>query len=632
MNKRIMLLSILAAAVYLLVPNSPAFALSTDEKGYLSLYFQDDELTVESATRSPQPVSRTADNMTVVTAADIERMNAHTLADVLNTIPGVEVWMTGGPGQAAQVTILGSNERHVTVIIDGIVINSLWSGVSDVGQIPVQNIEKIEIIKGPASSAWGSALGGVINIITKSGRSIDQGGVVYGSFGQGGFEDVRAEVRGKQDRLGYYVMAGMLHSDELTPHVGTTEYTGYTKLTYDMGEKSVVLFTLSYGTLRRGDFYNYYWPDPTWAGEGSDNSHHVRSTLEFNSSLSKDLDLSLLVWSNYHSENDNYVYLPDSQTIYKDVNKGYGSSAKLIWKNVPLWKGAQQTVVFGIDTSDMTDKFNVLPNGQQGINKWAVYANDTVAFNRFTMTPGVRYDHTDSNGDITSPSLGLTYGLGNSTVLRAYAARGFSEPKTGDTFGFINGWLGNPNIKMETVNSYQAGLETASLNYVWLKLSLFKNDIHNLIQPVVLPSGDVQNQNIGHEKREGMLIEARTKPVYNTSLSAGAEFNTATDLSTGMTIPYVPTQVYDIGVRYDDHQSFKAQLLGRHINWNTKTADQSRYDWMIVDLNVIKKMYQRKNSSLEIFAAGHNLLNGTQYLFIYPNPSRWFEAGARYVF
>ena len=631
MNKRIAAFCLFTVSFCLLAFSRPAHAISTEEEDYLSLYFSKEELTVESVTRSPQQVSRVADNVTVVTAADIERMNAHTLADVLNTIPGVEVWMSGGPGQAAQVTILGSNERHVTVIIDGIVINSLWSGTSDVGQIPVQNIEKIEIIKGPASSAWGSALGGVINIITKSGRNIDQGGVVYGSLGQGGFEDFRGELRGKQERLGYYVMAGLLHSDDLTPHVGTTEYSAYTKMTYDVGDKSTVLFTLSYASLRRGDFYNYFWPDPAWAGQGSDNSHYVRSSLGFNSTLSKDLDLSLLLWSNYHSENDNYVYLPDSQTIYKDVNKGYGSSAKLIWKDQQIWKEVQ-TIVFGIDTSDMADEFNVLPNGQQNINKWAVYANDTVTFNRFTITPGVRYDRTDANGDITSPSLGITYGLGNNTVMRAYAARGFSEPTTGDTFGFINGWLGNPNIKMETVTSYQAGLETASLNVVWLKLSLFKNDIRNLIQSVVLPSGDIQNQNIGHEKREGMLIEARTKPVYNTSLSAGAEFNTATDLSTGMTVPYVPTQVYDIGIRYDDQRSFKAQLLGRHINWNTKTQDQSQYDSMIVDLNVIKNMYQRKSSSLEIFATGHNLLNGTQYLYIYPNPSRWFEAGARFVF
>ncbi len=631
MNKGIAIRCLLAAGFCLLAFSPPVFAVSSEETDYLSLYFTDEELTIQSATRGPQPVSRTAENITVVTAVDIERMNAHTLADVLNTIPGVEVWQTGGPGQSAQVTILGSNERHVTVIIDGIVINSLWSGVSDVGQIPVQNIEKIEIIKGPASSAWGSALGGVINVITKTGRRIDQGGLVYGSVGQGEFEDFRAEFRGKQDGFGYYLMGGLLHSDDLTPHLGTSEYTGYTKLNYDVGQRSEILFTLSYGTLRRNNYYNFFWPDPTFEGSGAEDTHYVRSTLGFNSSLSKDLDLGVLIWSNYHSENDRFTDLITGQTNYfKDVNKGYGLSAKLIWKDVKVGS-VQQTFVFGVDTSDMTDEFVVLPNGKQDINKWAVYANDTITFNRFSVTPGVRYDRTDANGDITSPSLGLTYSFENSTVLRAYAARGFSEPKTGDTFGFVNGWIGNPSLKMETVDSYQVGLESAALKFFWIKLSLFRNEIQNAIQSVVLSSGDIQFQNIGHEKREGMLIEARTKPVYNTSLSAGAEFNTATDLSTGMTIPYIPTQVYDIGVRYDDRQSFKAQLLGRHINWNTKTQDQS-YASMIIDLNAIMKIYQRKNSSLEIFATCHNLLNSTQYLNPYPNPSRWFEGGVKYAF
>ena len=176
------------------------------------------------------PALRIAENMTVVTAADIELMNAHTLADVLNTIPGVEVFLTGGPGTIASATILGSNERHVTVILDGVVLNSLWSGVQDVGMIPVQNIEKIEIIKGPASSAWGSALGGIVNIITKSDRSRDQGGIVYGSIGPNGFGDFRVEGRGKEESLNYYITAGRLQSNGLTPHFTVSENNAYAKV------------------------------------------------------------------------------------------------------------------------------------------------------------------------------------------------------------------------------------------------------------------------------------------------------------------------------------------------------------------------------------------------------------------
>jgi len=628
MKKRGTRILLPAVCACLFISSSLAFALTPEDKKYLSLYFSDEELVVQSATRNQELISRVAENMTVVTAADIERMNAHTLADVLNTVPGVEVWLLGGPGQQAQATILGSNDRHVTVIMDGVVMNNLWSGIQDLGIIPVQNIEKIEIIKGPASSAWGSALGGVVNIITKSGRVIDQGGIVSGSVGPKGFGDFRVEGRGKQDRLGYYLTAGRLQSDGLTPHLSASAYNAYTKLSFDLTEKTDALFTIAYSRTLRDDFYNNYSPDPTFALSMNDRSEYLHSTVGVNSALSKNLDFNISLWAVNQYMNSGSTDLATGGTTYdKDLNKGYGASAKLVWKT------GQQTVVLGTDLSNMTDKIYVLPKGEQSISKWAVYANDTLTLNSLTMIPGIRFDRTSSNGDITSPSLGLTYGIGNSTILRAYAARGFGVPKTGDTFGYLNGWVGNPDLRMETVRSYQAGVETAAFNYFWMKLSVFRNEIRDLLQSVVLPNNDIQFQNIGRERREGVLFEARTKPVYHVSVSTGVELNTAKDLTTGETAAGVPVQLYDIAVRYDDQESFKAQLLGRHINWNATPDYMSKYHSLLVDLNMIKKIRQEKAAILEVFLNGHNLLNTTQYLTVFfPNPERWFEAGLRYKF
>jgi vitamin B12 transporter len=274
----------------------------------------------------------------------------------------------------------------------------------------------------------------------------------------------------------------------------------------------------------------------------------------------------------------------------------------------------------------------VLPGGEQTVRKWAVYANDTILLNRLSVTPGIRLDHTSSNGDVTSPSLGLTSTLGKNTIIRASAAHGFSIPKTGDTFGAVGGWVGNPDLKMETVWSYQAGVESAALKYVWMKFSMFRNDIRNEIGSVTLvPSGEIQNQNIGRGRREGVVIEAKTAPVFGTTLSAGAEFVTAKDLNTGEHIIGVPVQVYDMGVTYDDKDSFKAQLQGRHINWNA--GAESKYHSMLLDLTMIKKVHQHKDSLVEVFVSAHNLLNTTQYLVaLYPNPERWFEGGVRYKF
>jgi len=123
---------------------------------------------VISATRSLKSISRVAENVTVITVEDIELMNAHTLADVLYTVTGVQVGFDGGPGTIAWALIQGSDFTHVTVLIDGISINNLSDNVADISSIPSQIIQKIEVIKGPASSAWGSSLGGVVNVITKS--------------------------------------------------------------------------------------------------------------------------------------------------------------------------------------------------------------------------------------------------------------------------------------------------------------------------------------------------------------------------------------------------------------------------------------------------------------------------------
>ncbi len=612
--------------VYLFLFCSRAFAQSAEEKSFLSMYFKEEDLVVQTATRSPQPLSTVAENMTVVTAADIELMNAHTLADVLNTVNGVEIWMTGGPGQIAQTTILGSESRHVTVIMDGVVMNFVGTNLADLGWIPVQDIEKIEIIKGPASSAWGSALGGVVNIITKSGRSVDQGGVVYGSYGNKHFGDFRAEVRGKLDKLGYYLTAGRLQADGLSPYQDVSENTGYMKLSYDFTAKTNLLFAFDYaGTARNDGLFTDF--DFSY----KDISKHVHSALALNSAITKDLDLDLSVRAiKQYVNQENLTLSTGGVQEIKDNDKGYGSSAKLTFRSI------SQTVVVGADSESRTEKSVLIDDGEQSIRKWAMYANDTIVLDRLAVTPGVRFDHTNTNGSITSPSLGITYTILNNTIFRAFAAKGFNIPTPGDRFGNGDTIVGNPELKVETVKSYQAGVESAALKYVWLKFMVFRNDIQNglsLISLGTAATSPSQVQNVTRQRREGVTIEARTAPVFNTSLSVGAEFISSKDLETGDHMKDIPVQVYDVALRYDDQNAFKALLQGRHINWNAADWEMSKYHSMLLDLTLIKKIYQHRDASLEAFANGHNLLNTPQYnIYVYPNPARWYEAGLKYKF
>ena len=134
-----------------------------EEEDFLRLVFD----IVVTPTRHPKYISKSAENITVITSEELEMINAHTLTDALTKITGVQINILTGPGSITNGHIQGSELRQVLVMIDGIAVNNLSNNVPDFGAIPIQNIERVEIIKGPASSSWGSSLGGIINIFTK---------------------------------------------------------------------------------------------------------------------------------------------------------------------------------------------------------------------------------------------------------------------------------------------------------------------------------------------------------------------------------------------------------------------------------------------------------------------------------
>ena len=599
-----------------------AAAQPDDERQFLLMYFREEELVVESPTRSPKPVSQVAENVTVVTARDIELMNAHTLADVLNTVTGVQVSSTGGPGSLALPFIQGSENKHVTVFMDGIPLNNLGDNVADLGTVPVQNIEKIEIIKGPASSAWGSSLGGVVNIITKSGSSgKGTGNMLSASYGEKNTGDFRVEDRVKQDRLSYYLTAGRLQTDGWRPNNDFSGDNVYTKLSYDITEKTNVLLSLGY---EKGDRGVMTLPDFSLSNEFD----NFRTALSLKTSFGNNTDFSVSVW-NSHQIFDQITQQISTGLETKDNydDKEYGSSAKLTWKS------SVHTVVLGTDTDAKTLVSNKISGNEQALRKWAVFVNDTVSMNKLSITPGIRHDYTDTSGDITSPSLGITYSL-TDTIFRAYAAKGFSIPPLLSIYG-VNAYnKANPDLKMEKVWSYQLGMETAALKYLWLKISGFRNEIRDAIsREIEITSGLSMAVNNEKQRRQGVELEVKTAPVYHTSLSAGATYINAKDLNTDQKIIDIPKYTYDLGIQYDDERTFKALLKGRYINWNSSPANEGVYDSFVFDLNMIKSIYTQQNQALEAYLDAHNLSNSSQYaIALFKNPDRWFEAGIRYKF
>ncbi len=219
MINRILLTALIFLSIYSISFADEYAARTSATAEELLVFWDAKDLYVETATRHFKPISQAAENISVVTAKDIEDMNAHTLYEVLNRVTGVFVEYQGGDfGSNALMYIQSPSHRtdmsrHTLVLLDGIIWNTGHSN-ANINQIPVGIIERVEIIKGPASSAWGSSLGGVINIITKStGDTERPSGTLSASYGEGNSQDYNAGVAGKVDKVGYYLFAGRQRSD-----------------------------------------------------------------------------------------------------------------------------------------------------------------------------------------------------------------------------------------------------------------------------------------------------------------------------------------------------------------------------------------------------------------------------------
>ena len=147
---------------------------------------------VVTAARVPQPRESVISDITVINKEEIERSGQATLVELLQQQPSIEITSNGGAGKTAGIFVRGSNSSHVVVLIDGIRVNSATLGTTTFENLPISQIDKIEILRGPASSLYGQdAIGGVIQIFTKKGEGKPR---FYGSLGYGTYETKMMEA------------------------------------------------------------------------------------------------------------------------------------------------------------------------------------------------------------------------------------------------------------------------------------------------------------------------------------------------------------------------------------------------------------------------------------------------------
>ena len=494
------------------------------------------ETLVVTATRIPTPALDVASSITIISADEIAARQVRTLPDLLKEVPGLNLVQTGGSGGQTSVFMRGTNSNHTKVLIDGIDLGdpSNPGGAFDLGTLLTQDIQTVEILRGPQSGLYGSdAIGGVINIITKSGSGPAQfnAGIEAGSFDT--FNQAGG-VSGSLDQFHYAATLQHYHAgatpvtplDLLPPGQARIDdyddnLTASTKLGLDVTDRFdlglVARYTDSHLRITGDNFATF--PATPDASQSDNNTlqYYTRATGHL-SLLDGALDQTLGAgYSNVKSSQ----YSPDNPAAYL-----YGERVKFDWQGI-LKLAATQQLVLGAEhqRDEITQPISAATNINSG------YAELQSSFGgRVFDTISVRYDDNDRFGSQFTYRVAPTYLMEETgTKLKASVGTGFKAPSLSQMFQNFPefDFFGNPSLRPETSLGFDAGFEQSlAADNLRFGVTYFHNNIKNLIED----NADFTSlTNVGRAVTEGVESFVSYHPLESLTLRMDYTYLQATD-------------------------------------------------------------------------------------------------------
>lgn len=422
-----------------------------------------DEIVV-TATRTPTPLQHTLTSTRVLTRADITRRQSQSLADLLAGEAGLNFVNNGGLGKSTQIVMRGAEPDHVVVLIDGVKIGSATTGQAALQDLPLADIERIEIVPGPNSALYGSeAIGGVIQIFTRKGGG-QTGMSAKAGLGRYGTRHAEAGLSGGGEHGWFSVSARHFHSDGFSVQNGTeTDADGYRNLSLALrgGREFAPGSAVDFTWLRAAG-------DNEFDGTAQNEAETVQSVL--GASLRhriNDLWRTRLQWGMSRDESDNFL-----NGVFKSRFNTRRHSAG--WQN-DLSLGAT-TLTLGLDWQDDTVESNTAYTVKTRDNT-GVYAQLQAGVGAHDFRLALRHDDNSQFGGHSTGN--AAWGLAFNESLRGHIGIGtaFKAPTFNELYypGF-----GNPALQPEESQSLELGLKGQTGAHRW-SATLFENQIDNLI-------------------------------------------------------------------------------------------------------------------------------------------------------
>lgn len=479
----------LAAGLALALCTAPAVAAASPVADAGTL-----DTIVVTATRSPTPIARGLASTTVLDRTAIEQSQAPDLIDLLARQAGIDVSRTGGPGSVSTLFLRGGNSNHVLVLVDGVRVNSVQQGLYDFANLPLDRIERIEIVRGPRAALWGSdAIGGVIQVFTRdpgqrgaqarvgthqriegaaqwgmSGErgSLGIGGGVQDTEGYNvsvpssfGFDPDRDGFRNRHLSLGGRTTLG-------TQALGVNLLSTVADVEFDRGLTES--HSLSGGATLGGPLAAR-WSHSLALGEAREDLKTVSSFGSRFESRRRSVD-----WLHDLALSDRHALLFGLNQVDEDA----------------LSRNAANTVVY--DRSRRNTGLFAAWRGGIGAQQWDLAA---------------RSDDSNQFGRTHTAQAAWGLDLGDGWRVRASWGQGFRAPNTNELYspGFGGFFAGNPNLDPERSHSAELGLGWQGADG-GVEVSAYRSRVTDLI---AFTGPVFQATNINQARLDGVEIDGR---------------------------------------------------------------------------------------------------------------------------
>jgi vitamin B12 transporter len=522
---------------------------------------------VVTATRIPTPAVQVASSVTIVTAEEIAARQIRTLPDLLKEVPGLNVVQSGGPGGQTSVFMRGTNSNHTKVLIDGIDVSdpSSPNASFDFGQLLTQDLQKVEVLRGPQSGLYGSdAIGGVINVITKSGSGPPQ---VSASLEGGSFDTFNqtGHLSGSLEQFHYAATVDHFHSgatpvtplDYLPPGQQRIDdaydnLTASTKLGFDVTEHFdlglVARYTDSHLHFTGDNFANFPSTPDTSQSESTSRQYYTRATahlVSFDGALEQTLGAA---YGNIKSRD----FSPDGPPT-----DNFGARVKFDWQGIVALAKDQKLVV---GAEHQRDSITVPISASTDINSG--YAELQSSFSeRLFDTLALRYDDNDRFGSKVTYRFAPAFLIKETgTKLKGSVGTGFKAPTLSEMFQSFPdfGFFANPNLRPETSLGWDIGVEQSLGNALLFGVTYFHNNIKNLID-----ANATTNLNIGRAVTDGVESFVAYRPMQGLTFRLDHTYTQATDEITQLELLRRPKNKESLNANWQatDRLSLNATVL-----------------------------------------------------------------------